>query len=814
MNLTNAQIQAPEPGVLKRQRSRPSDWWAAKPSNASPLPVHAPVAVVREDVGRIDAKEGEGGQKKTKRGRPSGGVAAGMKEVMGAGNRGRKGEGGGVPVPVVLENENGTAVKLLRRGRSIAGEAEIRGLGDGNEEGEGKGQVGDKSRGKKKIAAAAAKRRDNALEKPLRRGRSSAGETELRILDEASGDVATDGDEGLKGKKRGRPAAARASNGPVGQIEAQGVPRRRGRLSAVRDAEQVDELLGEQSEVAIVPKRSGRISAGSAGKVVEQEPERVVASRKRSRRSTGRVEDQDDELVDEGPGDEIAPKKRGRPPTAPTEGEPEEQLPKASRKPGRQPLSHTEEAQKSTSAPSGQPQLTKKRGRLAPAENLADLVPEDSTPWNMRMRRPVAEAIEREANRVGIENTPARGRARHRRSDVVEKEQSQPVEQERGRKRIRQSDTQAADEETVERGKRGTRRSDVESGQLVPKPKVAAGSTKPTKSSRRSEVVEVETASSKLTKNRANKRSKPSNNTAPAAKKGSSSIQTTTKAKRATRLSNATSSAPSQTHKKGSKRTSQIEAPQRKRKGAGSKFHAFSFGDYTDIVLDTEPAPSKRQRIEKSPEQEQDREPEPDLLNYQHLEAVTRRVSRQTIEAKWEALPPIGIERISQLLGDLQRPVVARLNDERKKTQAGTALEGISRKLITKISRGIPFPPGTRNHREDDFDFEKILDHNRALEAQLTPTLHSNELLEAELSKEMARLESDMEILAELERNAKTEASVRNQAGRKLHSVLQPDGSTREIELLKDDIGLNVDQQFQSSDLGVGFPFTEVLSLS
>ncbi|KAH7351004.1 CENP-Q, a CENPA-CAD centromere complex subunit-domain-containing protein [Rhexocercosporidium sp. MPI-PUGE-AT-0058] len=739
---------------------------------------------------------------------------------MGAGNRGRKGEGSGVSV--ALENENIATVKPLRRGRSSYGEAEIRTVGEGN--GEGEGQIeGNTSREKKQSTTAIVKGGTKDTEKPLRRGRSSAGEVELRVLGETSGGVGTHGIEGLKGKKWGRSAAAKARVDPVGENEGQSIPKKRGRPSAVRAEEQVDELLGEQSEQATVSRKRGRLF-GDIEKAVEQAPKAEIASKRRSRRSIGRVEDQVDELLAEVP-EEAAPARRSRSslgqierPKAPTEDhgdelvaeEPrqgatlkkisrgpaaanekaaEDHLRKASKKRGRPSLSQFKQVTISTSAPEDQGQVTKRRGRPAAVENVVGHVSEDSTPWDTRMRRPVGKDMEREAGRVGNEDTPARGRARRRRSDVVEEEDSQPKGQQIGRKRAHQSDIQVdiqADEEPTVRGRR-TRRSNTESQQVVPE-QVVATISKPTKSSRRSEVVEVETASSKLTKNRGDKRLKAtSSNPAPTAKKGSSSTKIAIKAKKATRLSNVTPSAPSQTHKKGSKQTSQEEPPRQKRKGAEN----------------TEPMSSKRQRIEKASAQNHHYEPELDMLNYQHLEAVTRRVSRETIEAKWEALPPIAIDRISQLLGDLQKPVVARLNDERKKTQASTALGGISRKLITKISRGIPFPPGTRNHREDDFDFEKILDHNRALEAQLTPALHSNELLEAELNKEMARLESDMETLAKLEKNAKTEASVRNQAGRKLHSVLQPDSSTRDIEVLNDDIGLSVDQQFQYLDLGV-----------
>jgi hypothetical protein len=189
---------------------------------------------------------------------------------------------------------------------------------------------------------------------------------------------------------------------------------------------------------------------------------------------------------------------------------------------------------------------------------------------------------------------------------------------------------------------------------------------------------------------------------------------------------------------------------------------------------------------------------------YQHLQAITRRVSRQTIEAKWEPLPSGCVDRISQLLHDLQRPVVVRYNDERKKTQSSTALQMISRRLVSKISKGLPFPQGTRNHREDDFDFEKILDHNRALETQLTPALHANELLEAQVSKELALLASEQERLATLESNAKTEATLRSEASRRLHTLLQPpQEGIMEIERLKDGMGLNVAQVSRPLDINV-----------
>ncbi|KAM0308449.1 hypothetical protein ACHAO8_009989 [Botrytis cinerea] len=198
---------------------------------------------------------------------------------------------------------------------------------------------------------------------------------------------------------------------------------------------------------------------------------------------------------------------------------------------------------------------------------------------------------------------------------------------------------------------------------------------------------------------------------------------------------------------------------------------------------------TKRRRVEDSQDKRAEEE-QPEPPSYRHLAAVTRRVTHETINTKWEPLPPACLDKISELLVDVQRPVVLQVRDERKKTQASTAIQMISRRLLNRVRKGMPFPKGTRTNPEDDFDFEKILDYNRALENQLTPVLHSNNLLEAELRKEEILLENEERYLAELEANAKDEATSRRQAARKAHPLLQfeVDGAQK---VLNDNIGID-----------------------
>ena len=230
---------------------------------------------------------------------------------------------------------------------------------------------------------------------------------------------------------------------------------------------------------------------------------------------------------------------------------------------------------------------------------------------------------------------------------------------------------------------------------------------------------------------------------------------------------------------------------------------------FANFIPDVGPEPpaSKRRRSDRAQEDVAEEEDEPGKApEYQHLTATTRKVSLATINAKWSGLPAPCFDRISGLLEDLQRPVVVRYSDEQKRKQASAVLQMISRRLVKKVSRGLPFPPSIRNIREDDFDFEKILDHNRSLEAQLTPALHANELLEAELAKEAALLEAEQSYLSKLEVNAKAEATKRKLEARNVHALLQSTGPI-DAEELQGDLDFDISEALKAvTPINVSLP--------
>lgn len=176
------------------------------------------------------------------------------------------------------------------------------------------------------------------------------------------------------------------------------------------------------------------------------------------------------------------------------------------------------------------------------------------------------------------------------------------------------------------------------------------------------------------------------------------------------------------------------------------------------------------------------REDKAENEGFQRLKVVHRRVPKDHIKNKWNPLDSIAIDRISDLLHDVERSVVMRVHDDRKRSQASSAVQLVSRKLQRKLTKGLPFPPATRVRREDDFDFEKILESNRILETQLTPMIHSIELLQAEIAKEEALLESESSDLGQLEANAKNQAAESRRAAKKTHYLALPDISALKKE--------------------------------
>lgn len=191
-------------------------------------------------------------------------------------------------------------------------------------------------------------------------------------------------------------------------------------------------------------------------------------------------------------------------------------------------------------------------------------------------------------------------------------------------------------------------------------------------------------------------------------------------------------------------------------------------------------APELRQpEAEVNEEAGSESEEEQDLP-FRHLRETIRNVPRSTISAKWSSLDVPSANAVTAFIVDAQRPVLLRLQDSnRRREHASSALAHMSRRLHTRLTRGMPFPAPTAGvstranagSYEDEFDFERTVDAVQAMENTLNPLLHSVSLLQKEIQKEEDALARDYDHLHRLETNARSKAQEWKARARREHAL-------------------------------------------
>jgi hypothetical protein len=254
--------KAPEPEILKRKRSRPSDWWAAAPT--TPQQHDEPPA--------------------KKRGGPSNAHAdgKGMKDAPAAGNRGKSAKG----KEVVREGENGEEDELqekpVRRGRSSGGGEELLG-------GEGGSRAAQRAEGKKGKGAHEATEEQSA---PKKRGRAAAAQADEQVQETMA--------EKSAAKRGKRPSGGRVEE-PVEAVKSskQSKSARRGRSS--NTGAEVRAGTESASQRDIIKKRKVRPAAEKEIEIEAEETDEdpIAPQRRRQPAKKAEAEAPIDELVDD-----------------------------------------------------------------------------------------------------------------------------------------------------------------------------------------------------------------------------------------------------------------------------------------------------------------------------------------------------------------------------------------------------------------------------------------------------------------------------------------------------------------------------------
>ncbi|KAJ5729436.1 CENP-A-nucleosome distal centromere subunit CENP-Q [Penicillium malachiteum] len=154
---------------------------------------------------------------------------------------------------------------------------------------------------------------------------------------------------------------------------------------------------------------------------------------------------------------------------------------------------------------------------------------------------------------------------------------------------------------------------------------------------------------------------------------------------------------------------------------------------------------------------------------FAYLKPQIRRVPEKTIKSKWTTLPEPVQENVREMFHALERPVVMRQPNEKKRIEAQSAVQAVVRNLGKRLPR-MPFPPITK---DSNFDYESALDEHRTLEANLATIKDSSDLLRAEIAKEEALLANEKKALQQMDKNAKRAEAERKRQTKNEHPVLR-----------------------------------------
>ncbi|GIJ88877.1 hypothetical protein Asppvi_007805 [Aspergillus pseudoviridinutans] len=154
---------------------------------------------------------------------------------------------------------------------------------------------------------------------------------------------------------------------------------------------------------------------------------------------------------------------------------------------------------------------------------------------------------------------------------------------------------------------------------------------------------------------------------------------------------------------------------------------------------------------------------------FAYLKPQVRQVSERTIKSKWTTLPEPVQDKIRDLFRAVERPVIVRQQNERKRIEAQAAVQAVVRNLGKRLPR-MPFPPVTK---ESVFDYEAALNEHVSLESSLATMTDSIDLLKAEIEREEALLARESKQLQEMEKNANRAEAERKRQMKNEHPALR-----------------------------------------
>ncbi|KAL4968531.1 uncharacterized protein BDV14DRAFT_196833 [Aspergillus stella-maris] len=180
--------------------------------------------------------------------------------------------------------------------------------------------------------------------------------------------------------------------------------------------------------------------------------------------------------------------------------------------------------------------------------------------------------------------------------------------------------------------------------------------------------------------------------------------------------------------------------------------------------------PPKRKRTDDAPSpNNKNKNIQSRRKSYAHLKPQIRHISERTIKSKWSTLPEPTQDKIRDMFRALERPVIVRQQNDKKRSEAQAAVQAVVKNLGKRLPR-MPFPPLTK---DSVFEYEAALKEHSALEASLSTMNDSIDLLNNEIAKEEALLAKETKQLQDMEKNAKRAEAERKRHMKNEHPALR-----------------------------------------
>lgn len=88
--------------------------------------------------------------------------------------------------------------------------------------------------------------------------------------------------------------------------------------------------------------------------------------------------------------------------------------------------------------------------------------------------------------------------------------------------------------------------------------------------------------------------------------------------------------------------------------------------------------PPKRKHSNGQPDQDRRRRKK----SYAHMKPQVRHISERTIKSKWSTLPEPTQDKIRDMFRALERPVIVRQQNDRKRYEAQAAVQSVVKKYV------------------------------------------------------------------------------------------------------------------------------------